>query len=320
MDWIRFCRAVFFFKLGLKDPTAHERNFFYQNAEIQWLRDFRDLQRRARSNQPRRSTLSEILVQAWHRRTAVPHGRIYAIYGLISAEKYAALKPDYSLSPVELFTRVARSAIDIDRNPAVLCLAGYTQNEAGMLERLSSQTRPSWAPDHREERLDICRQDVSRMLIGKDVVSRATPVDRHQEDLTPTWSPVFHGSLLGTQGRVIGELTTRESECFFTNIGVFSRSFMGVRHMKRVNARNLPNGGSPIHDRDLICQFTGCSASFVIREVHGSHLIDREHFTSWTWAMDEDLVLECVLIGPCAIEAVELERRRVFRMWTLAIR
>ena len=92
--------------------------------------------------------------------------RIYAIFGLISMQKYAALKPDYSLSPTEPFTRVARLAMDIDRSPASLYLAGYARSEdARIVNRLSDHAQPSWLPDDREERLNICRQDVGRMLI-----------------------------------------------------------------------------------------------------------------------------------------------------------
>ena len=148
----------------------------------------------------------------------------------------------------------------------------------------------------------------------------ATSLDSHHESSIPTWSPAFQGNILLTKGRVIGELQIRESEFSSMSIGMFSKLFIGVRNITVVNVRNLANRGAPVHNRDLVCQFTGCSASFIIREVYGSQLINREHFTSWSRAIDVEERLDCVFIGPCDIEALEPERKRRFTMLTSAIR
>ena len=49
LDWIHFCRAAQDSEVDLADPSRHECEFDFDDADIQWLRDFRELQQRAQS-------------------------------------------------------------------------------------------------------------------------------------------------------------------------------------------------------------------------------------------------------------------------------
>lgn len=63
----------------------------------------------------------------------------------------------------------------------------------------------------------------------------------------------------------------------------------------------LANHGAPIRSGDLVCQFTRCELSFVIREVAESNVMDTSSFFLPAGRTEDEESLNCFLIGPGAI-------------------
>lgn len=158
VDWTDFCRAWLH---SSSYPRMLENNVLFLGLHnLDNLRQWLEFHKVGHYMQP---SLSEILMQTWYRRATLQHDRVYAVLGLVTMEDYPDLKPDYQLSSEEVFTRVAKSAIETDRNSSLLCLAGYTQDEDLVpSNQISDQVRPSWTPNFGQVYLDICRMSEGR--------------------------------------------------------------------------------------------------------------------------------------------------------------
>ncbi len=87
-----------------------------------------------------RSSLFQILVQTWHLSATLPHDTAYAILVLISPDAYEDLRPECTLSTLEVSTSVTEAAMESDRSPSWLWLGGYAEDRIDSEIMASSRT------------------------------------------------------------------------------------------------------------------------------------------------------------------------------------
>ncbi|KAF2461213.1 hypothetical protein BDY21DRAFT_334665 [Lineolata rhizophorae] len=82
--------------------------------------------------------LLEYLRSTRHYRATDPRDRVYALLGVVHPEDAAAMRPDYSIDPKELYKRVALYLIEDRKSLDVLGYVGFRGTLHGL---------PSWIPD-----------------------------------------------------------------------------------------------------------------------------------------------------------------------------
>ena len=351
MDWTLFCtiwKDRYEFMKNLKPEIREGRvDHIEESLAFIGLMHCFDIQQQLCGNNGSEPTktlpLSEIIIRTWYRDATEAHDRIYALLGLVDINEYAGLeKPNYSQSPLELFVEVTKTAMRVDKTPALLNIAGLSPEDmgseisssdanatSGSPETNSGQNvrRPSWVPDWSKQGWE------NTWLTGR-IASDDSNARIHPESGTPspwgptTWLPIFEDNKLHIRGHIIGYLPrryivegdlTRHSDAARFKVEAMSWGSTGAlrwvnheRSLKRNNQYSIPWSGLPYdgdttREGDVVCALEGLRSLFLLRMLF--------NFDFGTWGalewLKEDvqyrgLELNCLLIGPIHIDGVEL--------------